>query len=162
MSYSEVNTVEKLEELASRHLGYEERVLLASSNPRFRFLMPLEQMVGGDDFITTIWSPTVYPQNIIELEIPILSRGLLKINLHFRWFTQDNPTISMRLIRDGKRFTRFYTFSLLPPDDFSWQTVNIIDHDLVKMAKRGDILKVTRRGIRDDDFALRISHKHET
>ena len=84
--------VELLDEIVS-HLGYEDRVSLASAHSDLHFLRPKEQTVEGVTFTRHL---------TYHVALPILARGLIAVKLSFNSGLGDPQKIWLQLIREGQ------------------------------------------------------------
>ena len=160
-------------EVITCYLGYDDLVSLATTHPNFSFLMPKEQVVKGKDFAdieNILNAPETY------MDIPILTRGLVQVEMSFRWMNQGYRAGKMwlQLIRAGEVVAdcRDRSPTLLPYRGvfiFHTEAVVVTSHPVVFKAKKGDILRVMRKiggggsqSLSVKDFAMRIAHKNET
>ena len=68
-------------EMIKDYLNYEDRVNLANTHPKFRFMMPWEQIVEADP--TTL--NNVGTDGCPYMDIPVQSPGLIDVKMSFRW-----------------------------------------------------------------------------
>ena len=76
------------------YLGYDDLVSLATTHPNFRFLMPKEQVVKGEDFVDIengLNAPETY------MDVPILTQGLIQVKMSFHWMSEGFRTGKTRL-----------------------------------------------------------------
>ena len=172
MSSSNIDTLpmEMIERIGD-HLSYEDRVNLANTHPKFRFMMPWEQIVEVDPTtLNNVGTETYY------MDVPVQSSGLIDVKMSFRRCNPRWIRIRIQLIRDGsvigsiERLDRCnYSASGWPNHYCSWQLD--LSNDVVREARKGDILRLTvleefrcghpvfPTGMRD--FIVRIRHKYE-
>jgi len=176
------NLPKELIDAIAFYLGYTDQVSLARTHPDLRFVMPRTEVIVGPDFAPFKWR--LHPET--HVEVPIHSRGLIEVWMSFQWRNDGYRAAKVwcqliragRVIADERRqtpvlnsyrdvtiygsytsyFGRFYTFD----------SVLTQHHPIVKMAKKGDVLRVMRHvggggghclNIRD--FNMTLVHKHD-
>ena len=159
-------------EVITCYLGYTDLVSLATTHPNFRFLMPKEHVIEGQDFgdiENGLNAPETY------MDVPILTRSLVQIKMSFRWMNQGyrDGKMWLQLIRAGEVVAdcRDRCPTLLSHRGlfkFHNEAVVVANHPVVFKAKKGDILRVMRKiggggsqFLSVKDFAMRIAHKNE-
>ena len=155
MSSSNIDTLpmEMIERIGD-HLTYEDRVNLSNTHPKFRFMMPWEQIVEVDPTtLNNVGTETYY------MDVPVQSSGLIDVKMSFRRCNPRWIRIRIQLIRDGSVIGSIDTdIERLDPPGLlqdgtgmppGWHCLRVgswqLDpsNDVVREARKGDILRLT-------------------
>jgi len=161
-----------LEHIAS-HLQFEDLVQLASSSQALAHLQPRVQEVTEKEF--SIHGP-YYGDFVPEpyVDVAVITQGLESVWMEFDWKDQgygnQKGQIWLQLVRDGRVIadSREQYFALAPHNDLERREVEVVEHPVVTLAGKGDVIRVMRNvggggghRLTVKNFKMRIIHKRE-
>ena len=164
-----------LEQIAS-YLSFPDVVELAASSPALSHLQPRLQEVTGEDFSLSgprdgHFCPETY------MDVAVLTRGLKFVKMSFLWEDQGygnrKGQVWLQLVREGEVVADSREqFPALAPhcegSELERREVEVVGHPVVRLAARGDTLRVARNiggggghSLTVSQFTVTIGHKKE-
>jgi len=151
-------------------LPFEDAVQLSNMNPAWAHLQPTWQDIKGEDFKISgprdgHFAPEIY------FDIPIETAGLSTVIMSWEWQDQGwgnrKGQIWLQLIRGVSVIADCReAYYELAPHQLGSRDLRIVDHDVIRKARKGDILRVMRNAggggghrLISKNFKIKIVHK---